>query len=171
MVQPKYTPEESLQRIKLMMEYNSSKTLKENENLILEQLENEYFELRAKQLMKYPEKFASLNFGKPTIDPVKSSAAILKTIKGLGTEKEGLGYVIGKSFTSLPNSVAVIKSYPSVGKESLYSAIDGEWFAGGALDGLVSTVGAQLLQWCKLPANAKNKICAVKSKQEMEYGV
>lgn len=30
MVQPKYSPEEALQRIKLMMEYDSSKTLKEN---------------------------------------------------------------------------------------------------------------------------------------------
>jgi hypothetical protein len=30
MVQPKYSPEEALQKIKLMMEYNSSKTLSEN---------------------------------------------------------------------------------------------------------------------------------------------
>ena len=30
MVQPKYSPEEALQRIKLMMEYDTSKTLNEN---------------------------------------------------------------------------------------------------------------------------------------------
>jgi hypothetical protein len=37
MVQPKYSPEEALQRIKLMMEYDSSKTLNENKKVISEQ--------------------------------------------------------------------------------------------------------------------------------------
>ena len=37
MVQPKYSPEEALQRIKLMMEYNTSKTLDENKKIISEQ--------------------------------------------------------------------------------------------------------------------------------------
>ena len=37
MVQPKYSPEEALQRIKLMMEYDSSKTLTENKKVIKEQ--------------------------------------------------------------------------------------------------------------------------------------
>jgi len=37
MVQPKYNPEEALQRIKLMMEYDSSKTLSENKKVIEEQ--------------------------------------------------------------------------------------------------------------------------------------
>ena len=37
MVQPKYSPEEALQRIKLMMEYDSSKTLTENKKVIEEQ--------------------------------------------------------------------------------------------------------------------------------------
>ena len=32
MVQPKYSPEEALQRVKLMMRYDSSKTLTENVN-------------------------------------------------------------------------------------------------------------------------------------------
>ena len=30
MVQPKYSPQEALERVKLMMKYNSSKTLNEN---------------------------------------------------------------------------------------------------------------------------------------------
>jgi hypothetical protein len=38
MVQPKYSPEEALQRIKLMMEYDSSKTLTENKKVISEQI-------------------------------------------------------------------------------------------------------------------------------------
>ena len=37
MIQPKYSPEEALQRIKLMMEYDSSKTLTENKKVIEEQ--------------------------------------------------------------------------------------------------------------------------------------
>jgi hypothetical protein len=37
MVQPKYSPEEALQRIKLMMEYDLSKTSTENKNVVLEQ--------------------------------------------------------------------------------------------------------------------------------------
>lgn len=39
MVQPKYSPEEALQRIKLMMEYDSSKTLDENKEMIFEEKE------------------------------------------------------------------------------------------------------------------------------------
>ena len=37
MVQPKYSPEEALERVKLMMKYNLSKTLTENKTLVLEQ--------------------------------------------------------------------------------------------------------------------------------------
>jgi len=36
MVQPKYSPEEALQRVKLMMGYDSSKTLNENKSVIFE---------------------------------------------------------------------------------------------------------------------------------------
>ena len=37
MVQPKYSPEEALERVKLMMKYNLSKTFTENKTLVLEQ--------------------------------------------------------------------------------------------------------------------------------------
>ena len=37
MVQPKYNPQESLERIKLMMNYDTSKTLNENRELINEE--------------------------------------------------------------------------------------------------------------------------------------
>lgn len=37
MVQPKYNPEEALERVKLMMKYDLSKTLTENKTLVLEQ--------------------------------------------------------------------------------------------------------------------------------------
>ena len=39
MVQPKYSPEEALERIKLMMKYDSSKTLNENKKVIFEKEE------------------------------------------------------------------------------------------------------------------------------------
>ena len=39
MVQPKYSPEEALEKMKLMMKYDSSKTLNENRQIISEQLE------------------------------------------------------------------------------------------------------------------------------------
>jgi hypothetical protein len=39
MVQPKYSPEEALQKIKLMMSYDMSKTLNENKEIISEQYE------------------------------------------------------------------------------------------------------------------------------------
>ena len=38
MVQPKYSPEEALEKMKLMMKYDSSKTLNENREVIKEQL-------------------------------------------------------------------------------------------------------------------------------------
>jgi hypothetical protein len=38
MVQPKYSPEEALERVKLMMKYDTSKTLNENKETISEQL-------------------------------------------------------------------------------------------------------------------------------------
>jgi hypothetical protein len=40
MVQPKYSPHEALERIKLMMNYDSSKTLNENKKIIFEQNES-----------------------------------------------------------------------------------------------------------------------------------
>lgn len=39
MIQPKYNPKESLERIKLMMKYDSSKTLNENKSVIFEQVD------------------------------------------------------------------------------------------------------------------------------------
>ena len=35
MVQPKYSPEEALQKIKLMMSYDMSKTLNENKEMLI----------------------------------------------------------------------------------------------------------------------------------------
>ena len=167
-----YTPEESLHRIKLMMGYDSTKTLNENENLIFEQVdEQEYFKLLAKQFMKYPQAIPKLKFGNPSIKGSKNAAAIVKAISGVGRDNSGLKYLISKSFDTLPNSIEVIKSYPAVGEESIYDAINGEWFAGQILSTMVTGLSTQLMQWCKVPQNAKNKICVPKTKEQMKYGI
>ena len=41
MVQPKYSPEEALEKMKLMMKYDSSKTLNENRQIVSEQSANQ----------------------------------------------------------------------------------------------------------------------------------
>ena len=76
MVQPQYSPEEALNRVKLMMGYDSSKTLNENKSVIFEQIASpdEYFKSIAKGYMKYPEKI-TINYGNPTGDPKKNAAA------------------------------------------------------------------------------------------------
>lgn len=43
MVQPKYNPQEALERVKLMMKYDSSKTLNENKQIIFEQSSSDVF--------------------------------------------------------------------------------------------------------------------------------
>jgi len=52
MVQPKYSPEEALERVKLMMKYDTSKTLNENKEIIFEQSNKESDqEIIAKQIL------------------------------------------------------------------------------------------------------------------------
>jgi hypothetical protein len=41
MVQPKYSPEESLERVKLMMKYDLSKTSKEKKKVVSEQTKSD----------------------------------------------------------------------------------------------------------------------------------
>ena len=167
MYQDNYTPEESLDRIKLMMNYDSSKTLNEN-RLLLEQDDTEYFNEIAKQFMKYPDKI-SINVGNPTIDVNKSAEAFYKTIQGAG--RRDTDYVISKVFTSLPNTIGVLKTYPTIGKENIYDAIKGEWFSGGFMDTVVEIISSQIKQWCSVESNKKNNICVVKSKEQLKYGV
>ena len=172
MVQPQYSPEEALQRVKLMMNYDSSKTLNENKNIIFEQVTNadEYFKSIVKGYMAYPEKI-TINYGTPTIDPKKNAEAFQKAISGIGRDISGLEYVINKTFNKLPDSIAVIKSYKDVTGESLYDAIDGEWFSGNIMKTIVGKISSQLKTWCSVPVNSKQEICKVKSKEEIKYGI
>jgi hypothetical protein len=55
MVQPKYSPEEALQRAKLMMGYDTRKTLKENKEIIFEQAESCTNSISYEDLLSYVE--------------------------------------------------------------------------------------------------------------------
>ena len=158
---------EILSRIKLLMEYDMGKTLTENE-ILLEQDDSDYFNEIAKQFMKYPNQIP-INTGSPTIDVAKSALAFYKTISGVG--RRDTDYVISKTFTSLPNSIGVLKAYPTVGKETIYDAIKGEWFSGGLMDEVVNTISNQIKEWCSKGNNQKKEICVVKSKEQLKYGV
>jgi hypothetical protein len=171
MVQPQYSPEEALNRVKLMMGYDSSKTLNENKSVIFEQTASpdEYFKSIVKGYMKYPEKM-TINYGNPTGDPKKNAAAFLKAIEGIGRQGD-IDYVINKVFNNISNSMAIIKTYPEVNGENLYDAIDGEWFSGNLMKTIVGKISSQLKSWCTVPVNSKQEICKVKSKEEMKYGI
>jgi hypothetical protein len=172
MVQPQYSPEEALNRVKLMMGYDSSKTLNENKSVIFEQIASpdEYFKSIVKGYMKYPEKI-TINYGTPSINPKKNAEAFQTAIDGLGRDISGLDYIIGKTFNKLSDSMAMIKTYPEVAGENLYDAIDGEWFSGNLMKTIVSKISSQLKSWCTVPVNSKQEICKVKSKEEMKYGI
>ena len=55
MVQPKYSPQEALEKMKLMMKYDSSKTLNENRQIISEQDESCTNPISYEDLMSYVE--------------------------------------------------------------------------------------------------------------------
>ena len=169
MVQPNYSPEEALERVKLMMSYDMSKTLNENKVVIFEQSVNpdEYFSTIVKGYMKNPNKM-TINYGNPTGDPKKNAAAFLKAIKGIGRQGD-IDYVINQAFNNISNSMSIIKTYPEVNGETLYDAIDGEWFSGGLMKTIVNKVTSQLKTWCT--SNPQKEICKVKSKEQMKYGI
>ena len=177
MVQPQYSPEEALNRVKLMMGYDSSKTLNENKSVIFEQIASpdEYFKSIVKGYMKYPEKM-TVNYGSPKIDPKKNAQAFQKAISpedtlGIGRDNSGLDYIINKTFNNISDSMAMIKTYPEVAGENLYDAIDGEWFSGNLMKTIISKISSQLKSWCTVPVNSKQEICKVKSKEELKYGI
>jgi len=172
MVQPQYSPVEALERVKLMMSYNMSKTLNENKDIIFEQSVNpdEYFSKIVKGYMKNPDKM-TINYGNPTIDPRKNAEAFQKAIGGIGRDISGLDYVISKTFNKLSDSMSIIKVYPEVNDETLYDAIDGEWFSGNIMKSIVGKISTQLKSWCASTGNSKKEICKVKSKEQMKYGI
>jgi hypothetical protein len=175
MVQPQYSPQESLERVKLMMKYDISKTLNENKDIIFEQSDFDYFSEVVKSYMKYPESIPNINFGSVTIEPTLRVQEFAKAISpkktlGLGRDTKGIDYNINETLTTLPNSFSFFKKYFEINGESLYDAIDGEWFSGKIMNNVVSKVSSQLKKWCEGQNNKKNNVCVVKTKERLKYG-
>jgi hypothetical protein len=165
---------EALKRVLLMMKYDNKKTLVENTNLLLEQTEDEYFTNLVKSFMAHPDQIPNI-FGNPTIKPEVNAKAFFRAIsndtkRGIGSitrdmdANQGLPDIISKTFNTLPNSVAMIKTYPSVGGESLWDALEGEWFAGNLKNSVINPIKTQLQTWCKDVKNKKNNLCIVKTR-------
>ena len=161
---------EALKRVLLMMKYDDKKTLTENTSLLLEQNEDEYFNTIVKGYMKNPNKMTR-NYGNPTINPIKNAEAFQKAIEGVGRDISGLDYVINKTFNNLSDSMSIIKVYPEVNNETLYDAIDGEWFSGNIMKSIVGKISSQFKSWCSSTVNTSKEICKVKSKEQMKYGI
>ena len=169
MIQPKYNPQEALERVKLMMSYDMRKTLNENKKVISEQSNFDYFSEITKSYMKYPKGIPNINFGSSTIEPTRRVQEFVNAISpektfGLGRDTKAIDYIVSQTFTSLPNSLSFIKKYPEIGGESLYDAIDGEWFSGKIMNNIVSKISSQLKDWCQSPNNKKHDVCVEKTK-------
>jgi hypothetical protein len=170
MVNKQYTAGEALNEIRLRMIYDSSKTLNENKKIVNEQNTDDllYFETAAKSIMKNPTQIKNINFGNPTANVKAATKAIKNSVEGIGTDFRGLDYVLKNGFNNVSNSMSIIKNYPNIGGESLFDALNGEWFAGGSMTKIVNTVAEQLMEWCKTKQNIN--ICKPKSEDELKYG-
>lgn len=168
MVQPKYTPEESLQRVKLMMEYNLSKTYTENKTVIQEQANDEYFKTVAESIMNDPSQVKNIDFGNPTINVAQACQSLYKAIDGLGTTTSGISYIVDSAFKTIADTIAIIKKYPEVGGESLYDALEGEWFIGSTKNKVIGKIASQMQSWCQTKTNIG--ICTPKTADELKWG-
>lgn len=166
------TPQEALERVKLMMKYDLKKTL--NENINEDTTNIEWFKTVAKSFMKDPTQINTVNFGSPSGDINARVTAFNKAISGIGRDNEGITYAISKSMTNIADSMAFLKMYPQVNGESLYDALGesfslkGEWFSGKIMDNVVNIIANQLSTWCQ--SNPKQSICTPKSSVEQKYG-
>lgn len=168
MVQDKYTAIEALEKIKLHMKYNTSKTLNENAELLKED-DTQYWATVATSIMDKPEQLKNMNFGNPTVNVDQACNAIKKAVTGTGTDKTAITYVVDNAFKDISNSIAIIKKYPEIsGGESLYDALNNEWFAGDAKKSMIVKVSTQIMEWCV--SHQKLSICKPKTAEELKYG-
>lgn len=124
--------QEELKRSLLVMNYDMRKTLSENTEVIIEQNNEKYFEIRIKQILKYPEKISVF---KPSIGQtqIKAAQVINQGVSGLrnADKSEAVNYSIDKGFNTLEELLGLSKKYKESYGESLLDALEGEWFAGG----------------------------------------
>lgn len=131
---------------------------------------DKYFKTRSLQIMEYPEKIPTVTgFDQTVVRAVTDGIA--EGVKGIGRETEPLSYLISKGFSTFPNSVEICKKYKNEKGESLYDAIEGEWFSGGITENIQNRIANSMRTWCMQPANSKNSLCVIKSENELKYGI
>lgn len=164
--------QEELRRSLLMMNYDMKKTLSENTEVISEQSNEEYFKIRIKQILKYPEKISSF---KPVIGQtqIKAAQTLNQGVTGLASSAKStaVNYSIDKGFNTLEELLGLSKKYKESYGESLLDALEGEWFAGG--DDRVIEKGIRLAkQLCNNPKKDKkyNEWCKPVSTNKLKYG-
>jgi Zn-finger nucleic acid-binding protein len=177
MITKKYTPEEALNEIRLRMVYDSSKTLNENLETVGAVDVNKnpnYYKRRVEELMQVPDnEWWNVKFGTPTVNAKMASNTIYKAIAGAGTTPGALFHIIDTAMKTLADSVAIIKSYQSPDRENetLWEALEGEWFDGGSMEKLINKVAGQLKTWCVSDVKHKKvPICEVLTDNELNYG-
>jgi hypothetical protein len=174
MYQDKYTPEEALEKIKLHMKYDVSKTLNENSQILKEDTWNYWNEI-AKSFMDDPNQksLSQIKVGNPTIDVKVASTNIKNIIDGVNfnksKEKNDLKYVLDKSFTSLDNIIGLIKTYPSIGGESIYDALNGEFFIKDIVNSNIEIFATKLKEWCTAHNSSNINFCKEKTEQELKF--
>jgi hypothetical protein len=161
---------EELQKALLLMKYDSNKTLSENTILIKESSEDEYFNVRVRQILDYPEKIKEF---KPIIGDLQNKAAkaIYNSVKGIGTSFEGVNYSIENGFKTLEELLGLSQKYKRTYGESLLSALSGEMFSSG--ESKIVNKGVELSKkFCNLPNRDKkyDNWCKVIDTKKLKYG-
>jgi hypothetical protein len=129
MVQPKYSPEEALQRIKLMMEYNTSKTLDENKKVISEQ-----------------DTLAKTGIA-------TGAAAVTGAGIGAGIGAKGLAAMGAASSTAVGGGAMAVGT--ALGAKTAAAALT---IGGGVIAGAAALALSPLIVWYMDKDNAKSKV-------------
>ena len=171
--------QEELIKSLLVMNYDMKKTLSENIEIINEQNNQKYFEIKIKQILKYPEKISVF---KPVIGQtqIKAAQAINQGVSGLrnADKSETVNYSIDKGFNTLEELLGLSKKYKESYGESLLDALESECFAGG--DDIVIENGVRLAkELCNQPRKYGSNMdgekrhkewCTPVSDNQLKYG-
>jgi len=166
MVQPNYSPEEALQRIKLMMEYDSSKTLDENKKVISEQ-KNQINEITPAAIVPSLAGTGSATWAGlgtaalPWIGPVVGSASIGYWLYDSITN----GLPTAAKVQSFFNSCSSQKLKPTSSDSSIVSAAES---INTAIEGLGTDEDA--IKSAISSMKNVGDLCALKTKYDSRFG-
>jgi hypothetical protein len=139
---------EELKRSLLVMNYDTNKTLSENAELINESTPEEYFDIRIRQILDYPELIKEFT---PVIGNTQVKAA--------------------KAIKELNELLGLSKKYKESYGESLLSALGGEWFSSGESRIINRGIGLAKKLCNTKPRDKKyDKWCTVVDTKKVKYG-